>query len=815
MLREAGLLVLALFAMLFVMFCSTSRAQVIYTNYTFDTSASGWGVWPNGTGQFVSAQWNSSDVNNSPTSGSLLVTSTFTGASQQSYVWSGNSGSFSTPINGALVTNLSCYIRFDPSSPTNSSTDSYGTIEFYVVTSANDSTSIQLPNSSTYYHQTAGNTGWVLYSVPVSTGGNIYGIQIELQTYSDSLTGTSKMYIDDVQLNGQGLPGPVNGTSVMDWNNVHQRIDGFGASSAWLTISTLEGTLLYSTNNNITYTNSTSTNVCNGIGLSLLRNHIVFANTTSASATPTTGETLVMQQAQSYGARVWSTPWTPPTGFKNTNNLYGSQPITNAANGGTYLGSGGNITNVNYASQLANYVYSMKHTYGINLYAISIQNEPDAQVNTYEACQWNGSQIHDFATNLFNALSNAGVGSTKIILPESENWTDPDNLAGPSMTDPNVAADVGIVACHNYDGMYGPTSLTKNSYGKPLWETEVAILSGSDSSIANGVYYGQRIYQFMTQANANAYHYWWLVSGSSTSGNEGLLDNGGNITKRLFAFGQYSRFVRPNFYRIDATISQTPALVSAYKDSASPAFAIVVVNTNSLSDVIQTFNFTNFTATSVTPWVTSATLNLTPQSSVNVTNGSFTYDVPAQSIVTFVGQGITNSPPVFTTVPNPTVNPGVTVLVTNTATASDVPPYSLTYSEANIFPSGATLNSSSGVFSWRPSISQANTTNQIEVAATDSDSAGLSATNSFSVVVNSITNPVVSAGSGGGNVSFSQGQFSMTINGPQGPDYTLLMSTNLVNWQTIFTTDSPATPFAFTDPNATNANQYYEIQIGP
>ena len=176
------------------------------------------------------------------------------------------------------------------------------------------------------------------------------------------------------------VPPPVTtGTCIVNWTNVYQRIDGFGASSAWLSISTAEGTLLYSTNNNITYKTSTATNVCNGVGLSLLRNHIIYASTSSASAIPTTGEISVMQQAQSYGARVWSTPWTPPVGFKNTNNLYGSLPITNSVNGGSYLGSGGNVTNVNYAKQLANYVASMKNTYGINLYGISIQNEPDAQ----------------------------------------------------------------------------------------------------------------------------------------------------------------------------------------------------------------------------------------------------------------------------------------------------------------------------------------------------------------------------------------------------------------------------------------------------
>jgi glucuronoarabinoxylan endo-1,4-beta-xylanase len=896
--------------MLLAFFCESSQAQIVYTNYTFDTTASGWGASPS-AGKFVSAQWNSSDVSNSPTSGSLLVTSTFTGASQTSYFWSGNGGAFSTPINGALVTNFSCFIRFDPSSPTNSTSDSYGTIQFYVITAANGSSSVQLETTTPYFHQTAGNTNWVLYSVPVSTSGNIYGIQIELQTYSDSLTGTSLMYLDDAQLTGPNAVtnGQANGFSRVDWNIVHQRIDGFGASSAWeSSLSTAEANLLFSTNSNITYDSTTF----NGVGLSLLRSHIVYGNNTSSSTVLTSGETSIMQQAQSLGARVWSTPWTPAAGFKSTNDIYDSETATaGGVDGGSYLGSGNNITNVNYASQLANYVANMENSYGVNIYAISVQNEPDAEVNSYEACQWSGAQIHDFTTNLFSALAAKGVGSTKIIVPESQNWLSNNGLFTPTLGDPKSAADVSIIADHDYvaNNAVGDLSVPAGyaTGGKALWETEVALLSGSDSSIANGIYYANRIYQYMTQANANAYHFWWLVA--SGQGNEGLLDTSANVTKRLFTFGQYSRFVRPNFYRINATSSQSWALISAYKDSASPAFAIVVVNTNANTDVIQTITMTNFTATMVTPWETSELLNLAPQTAVDITNGVFTYDVPAMSVVTFVGQGIipvftavsnqtvnagvtvtvtntaaasdvppysltysaantfptgatldpntgifnwtpsvnqanttnlilvkvtdsdsggasaTNSfsvtvnplpYPAFTALPNQTVNAGVTVMVTNTATASDVPPYSLTYAPANTFPPNATLDPNSGIFSWRPSVSEADTTNVIQVAATDNDSYDLSTTNTYSIIVNAITNPVLGAANGsGGTVSYSQGQFSMTITGPQGPDYSVLMSTDLVNWQTIFSTNSPSLPFTFTDTNAVNNNQYYEIQIGP
>jgi len=202
------------------------------------------------------------------------------------------------------------------------------------------------------------------------------------------------------------------------------------------------------------------------------------------------------------------------------------------------------------------------------------------------------------------------------------------------MTDPNVAADVGIIADHNYDGANGPANLTKNSYGKALWETEVSQLSGESSDIANGVYYAQRIFLFMTVAQANAWHYWWLVPyGSET----GLMDTNAAPTKRLFTIGNYSRFVRPGYYRIGVSNNAFTS-ISAYKDPGSGNFAIVAVNPNPTT-VTQIFDLTNFTAGSVTPWITSSNLSLANQPAVSITNAVFTYALPAMSVATFVGQG--------------------------------------------------------------------------------------------------------------------------------------------------------------------------------
>ncbi|HEV2437051.1 MAG TPA: hypothetical protein VG077_13730 [Verrucomicrobiae bacterium] len=587
-------------------------------------------VWGNWFGNaFQSLVWDpAGDASNNPASGSMKINLNFNGSGSvpnQFEVYDGFNG-ISPPLNGILYTNFQCDVRFAQGSATTNGT--YGYLQFGIAVGYNQDYfgGVSVP---------IGNTNWVHVSIGLDATAdpNLQSISdVLLHIYGPTMSGTSKFWVDNIKFVGGS---PVTTNCVVDWNNVHQSIDGFGASSAWDgSWTTNQADILFSTNLDVVYSDNLGDKYTNnGVGLSLLRNHIVPANSTSANATPTTGETQIMQWAQARGARVWSSPWTPPAGFKRTNDIYDSGTATgNGINGGSFRG--GNATNLAYASQLANYVAAMKNTYGVNLYAISIQNEPDAAVTTYEACQWTNTFIHDFVTNLYNALLAKGVGSTRIILPESQNWQDYQNLAGPAMSDPNVAQDVGIIADHNYDGANGPANLAKNSYGKSLWETEVSQLGGETSDIANGVYYAERIFLFLTVAQANAWHYWWIVPYGS---NTGLMDTNAAPTKRLFAVGNYSRFVRPGYYRIDVANNNPLTSISAYKDTNSGNFAIVAVNPGP-TVVTQIFNLSNFTASSITPWITSSNFSLANQSSLTVTNASFTYVLPGMSVVTFVGQ---------------------------------------------------------------------------------------------------------------------------------------------------------------------------------
>jgi glucuronoarabinoxylan endo-1,4-beta-xylanase len=516
--------------------------------------------------------------------------------------------------------------------------------------------------------------------------------------------------------------GPTIYNCVVDWDNVHQRIDGFGACSAWRSTWTqAQADMFFSTKSGSGATLDGKTNFSyNGVDLSFLRSRIVPGGTTV--------ENTIMQMAQSNGATVWSTPWSPAAQFTTGDSVDGSD-----INPNDYQA---------YADQLAGYVVNMKSQYGVTIYAISVQNEP-ADSESYESCVWTPQQIHDFVPYLAGALAASNVASTKIIVAEDQHWE--TNYYATTMNDPAVATNVSIVACHDYSGSPPndiPAALPLyDNTNAALWETETAELSGVgpfNGSIADAMYWAGRIHLFMLGAGVNAWHYWWLIS--ENADNEGLTDTNGYPALRMYVLGQYSRFVRPNDYRIDlANYNSYAVLATAYKDPVSNNFAIVVANTNTTA-TNQLFYLTNFTATSVTPWITSSNLSLAAQSPVTVSNSSFSYVIPAMSMVTFVGSGLSNGivTPVLTPISTQTATVGVPLVVTNVAVDANVPPLELTFTLLT-GPTNATLtplSATSALFSWTPLQNQAGTTNLITVEVADNGTPSQSATNSFYVVVN-------------------------------------------------------------------------------
>jgi glucuronoarabinoxylan endo-1,4-beta-xylanase len=103
--------------------------------------------------------------------------------------------------------------------------------------------------------------------------------------------------------------------------------------------------------------------------------------------------------------------------------------------------------------------------------------------------------------------------------------------------------------------------------------------------------------------------------------------------------GNWGKFVRPGFVRVEATASpQDEVSVTAFREPEGDQFVIVAVNQRS-NDVSQLFVLSGGVASEVVPWVTSASLALSERPAVSVDGDAFSYTLAASSVTTFVGEG--------------------------------------------------------------------------------------------------------------------------------------------------------------------------------
>jgi hypothetical protein len=168
-----------------------------------------------------------------------------------------------------------------------------------------------------------------------------------------------------------------------------------------------------------------------------------------------------------------------------------------------------------------------------------------------------------------------------------------------------------------------------------------------------------------------------------------------------------------------------------------------------------------------------------------------------------------NTAPVLSVISDYTIDPGYTLAVTNVATDADSPAQTLTFSLPTA-PTNAAIDSSTGVLSWRPLIAQANSTNPFSVVVTDSGSPMLSATQSFTVFVNPVTRPTSST------VIYTNDAYTFAVSGTAGLDYSIQGSTNLIDWETLLTTNPTVLPFVWSDTDVSNyPARFYRVLIGP
>jgi glucuronoarabinoxylan endo-1,4-beta-xylanase len=319
--------------------------------------------------------------------------------------------------------------------------------------------------------------------------------------------------------------------------------------------------------------------------------------------------------AVAHGVTVWATPWTPPVADKSNNNAVE-----------------GTLTNGQaFATFLVGFVNYMKGQ-GVPIYAVSSQNEPDANV-TYESCAYTGATLASFiGTYMGPAFAGSGV---KVMAPETQNWCGFPSYE--SALQANAAAwnATSIVATHEYG--CNPSAYPQiQQAGKEFWETEIydTATNTADPGMGSGLRVAKLIHDAMTIASMNAWHYWWVFP--ATTDNGALWDKATNApAKRLWVEGNYARFIRPGYERIGTT-GNAPGgvLVSAYKNPMNGEVVVVAINNNTSTTPLSLY--VPGSPCTFTPWVTSATESLVGKPALAVANSHLMVSLEAQSVTTLV-----------------------------------------------------------------------------------------------------------------------------------------------------------------------------------
>ncbi|KAI1173946.1 glycoside hydrolase family 30 protein [Nemania sp. FL0916] len=446
-------------------------------------------------------------------------------------------------------------------------------------------------------------------------------------------------------------------TITVDLTKTYQTMDGFGCSFAFQRANLITN---MSDKTKQRYLLDLLFNTTSGAGLSIVRNGIgsspdsssdhmnTFApkNPGGPKATPQytwdgkdSGQLFVSQEAyNTYGVRqIYGDAWSAP-GYMKTNN--------NENNGGTLCGvTGTNCQSGDWRQAYADYLVQYVKYYGeagVPVTRIGFLNEPEFSPG-YAGMNSNGAQAADFIKIFYATLQAANLTSqVGIGCCESEGWGNQVNMLN-AIKSAGAESMLSVVTSHTYTGGSSSPMNTK----VPVWLSEQCDLNGAWTTTwyqyggaGEGLTWANNIFSAVTATQVSGYLYWEGVQWPSPNTNEKMIKVDQQspynieVSKRLWAFAQFSRFVRPGAVRV-ATSGGSGVKSTAFRN-VDGSIAVVVISTGgSASNVSVKVSGATQVPTQATAWVTDASHDCA-QTTVTVgTDGTLTGSVAARSVTTY------------------------------------------------------------------------------------------------------------------------------------------------------------------------------------
>ncbi|MER7495512.1 glycoside hydrolase [Streptomyces pharetrae] len=309
---------------------------------------------------------------------------------------------------------------------------------------------------------------------------------------------------------------------------------------------------------------------------------------------------------------------------------------------------------------------------------VSPFNEP---TNSFDSCGQEGMLVpvdqRDDIVRALGAEQRARHQRTGIIADESSSTVQFTTELPEWIGRPGTAQYVSRLAHHTYnnpgDDQRARIHETSKTVGRPSWSTEICCFGKGgtgwaqeyDPTIDSGLNLSRIIHKDFATAHDSAFHWWVALSemiGSDPYArnddgwNDGLVyydpdyaTNGNQtlyFTKRYYALGQYSKFVRPGAVLHNVTGAPEGVEVSAYDVAPARTDArggtltgkwVVVVNNHNATDTSLNLRFHRDTPLRATKAVrTSATENWASVTKPSVRGGTASAVLPARSVTTYV-----------------------------------------------------------------------------------------------------------------------------------------------------------------------------------
>jgi O-glycosyl hydrolase len=352
---------------------------------------------------------------------------------------------------------------------------------------------------------------------------------------------------------------------------------------------------------------------------------------------------------------VIASAWSPPAWMKRPNKKYG---ITMTSMGGSF--------NTQYARHYGKFLVEwarlMQKEFGVEVKALSIQNEP-LFFEPYDSCQYkrDGSDYHTVYKAVTEEFAKAAVPMKFFINEDMLRFPNRVmDMIKPVLDDPDLLPTVAAVATHGYlDGVQMDADPKSGAalydmvhpYGKETWLSEfgggwsLEWIRNNPDKRGRGILHdiGFGMTGFLGYNNASLVAIWQLWNGKEEKVLTPILgnpDEGYILSRKAHALKHFTKYIRPGMYRVDTgEVLRNGWACMAFSDKAGRERLTIELVSKRKSDLMVSIALRNHTAERFAVYRTSADEGHVRRRDAIVEQGYVRVMLPKESIVSLVYGG--------------------------------------------------------------------------------------------------------------------------------------------------------------------------------